>query len=67
MHLSNKLIRGQYYTTTNPFVGGAFDLWNSVRTSGTILEQFAGAGHILSYFDEQFDGYDIEPNNSQII
>jgi len=33
----------------------------------TILEPFAGAGHLFSYVDAEWHGYDIEPNHPDVV
>lgn len=67
--LENKQILGQFYTTSDPFLGSdAFSLWNSLRPRNTkVLEPFAGAGLLYSYLDEDWVGYDIEPKLNNII
>jgi len=58
---------GQYYTTTNPFGGEAYEKWKSIIPNTTILEPFAGAGHLFKYIDANWVGYDIQPNHQNII
>jgi len=59
---------GQYYTTTNPFVGDAFALWNKQRPQDVkLLEPFAGAGNLFSFIDGDWSGYDIEPHHPEVI
>jgi len=67
--LANKQLLGQFYTTSDPFLGSdAFSLWNSLRPKNTrVLEPFAGAGLLYSYLDESWVGYDIDPKISGII
>lgn len=66
--ISNKVIKGQYYTTVNPFVGSAFDLWNKSRPHNCkILEPFAGAGNLFQFISGDWVGYDIEPRHQDII
>lgn len=66
--LTDKQLRGQYFTTTNPFVGEAFDLWNSLRPKNVpVIEPFAGAGNLFDYLpNEQWEGYDLEPQLESI-
>ena len=45
----SKQLLGQFYTTTDPFsISDAFSAWFSmVPEDETILEPFAGAGHLF--------------------
>ncbi|AIX20512.1 DNA methyltransferase [Synechococcus phage ACG-2014e] len=66
MVLSKQLL-GQYYTTTDPFNNsGAFRSWYQMVPKTTILEPFAGAGHLFSYVNAEWHGYDIEPNHPDV-
>ena len=49
----SKQLLGQFYTTTDPFsISDAFSAWfNMVPEDETILEPFAGAGHLFSYIN----------------
>lgn len=60
---TNKQLLGQFYTTTDPFNGRkSFTDWFDLVPKDTkFLEPFVGGGHILSYIDADWDGYDIEP------
>ena len=59
---------GQYYTTVNPFVGGAFALWDKQRPGGVkLLEPFAGAGNLFNFVEGDWVGYDIEPHHPDVI
>jgi len=63
----SKQLLGQYYTTTDPFNNSdAFRSWYQMVPKTTILEPFAGAGHLFSYVDAVWDGYDIEPNHPDV-
>jgi len=63
----NKQLLGQYYTTTDPFNNsGAFQSWYQMVPKDTILEPFAGAGHLFSYVNAEWHGYDIEPNHPDV-
>ena len=63
----NKQLLGQYYTTTNPFVGEAYNQWKSLIPTTQILEPFAGAGHLFKYIDADWIGYDIQPMHPEVI
>ena len=67
--MANKQLLGQFYTTSDPFVGSdAFSIWNNLRPKNTkVLEPFAGAGLLYSYLDEEWVGYDIDPKIDGII
>ena len=67
--MANKQLLGQFYTTSDPFLGSdAFTLWNKQRPQGVkVLEPFAGAGLLYSYLDENWVGYDIDPKLDSII
>lgn len=66
--INDKVLLGQYYTTQNPFKGSAFDLWNSARPKDCkLLEPFAGAGNLFSMVEGDWVGYDIQPNNPNVI
>jgi len=66
--VNSKRQHGQYYTTTNPFKGEAFEQWNTLRPKDdSILEPFAGAGYLFDYVDGDWVGYDIEPNHESVI
>lgn len=67
--LTDKQLRGQYFTTTNPFHGQAFDLWNSLRPKDVpVIEPFAGAGDLFKYLpNEHWEGFDIEPQHPKVI
>ena len=63
----SKQLLGQYYTTTDPFNNsGAFRSWYQMVPKDTILEPFAGAGHLFSYVNAEWHGYDIEPNHPNV-
>ena len=65
----DKQLLGQYYTTTDPFNRSeAFKDWyNMVPKDVTILEPFAGAGHLFNYIDADWDGYDLQPNHPDVV
>jgi hypothetical protein len=65
----NKQLLGQFYTTTNPFsISDAFSSWyQMVPKDETILEPFAGAGHLFAYVNANWDGFDLEPNHPDVI
>ena len=67
--VSSKQLLGQYYTTTDPFnQSDAFNAWyNMVPKDVTILEPFAGAGHLFNYIDADWDGYDLQPNHPDVV
>lgn len=66
--IDKKVLNGQYYTTSNPFKGNAFDFWNSLRPKNCqILEPFAGSGNLFDFVDGDWQGFDIEPNHEDII
>lgn len=68
--MTNKILRGQFFTTTNPFKGSdAFDDWFSLLPEDTeILEPFAGAGNLFDYLPKsKWVGYDIEPKHPDVI
>jgi hypothetical protein len=69
--LSNKIINGQFFTTTNPFMLKPFIEWleqvpEDIRQS-TLLEPFAGSNNIpamlsnISFISKSWDCFDIEP------
>ena len=64
----SKQLLGQFYTTTDPFsISDAFSAWfNMVPEDETILEPFAGAGHLFSYINREWKGYDLEPNHPEV-
>lgn len=64
----NKQLLGQFYTTTDPFSDSdAFSDWfKLVPKDETILEPFAGAGHLFSYVNRSWKGYDLEPNHPNV-
>lgn len=64
----SKQLLGQFYTTTDPFsISDAFISWyQMVPKNTTILEPFAGAGHLFSYIDADWDGFDLEPNHPDV-
>jgi hypothetical protein len=64
----SKQLLGQFYTTTDPFsISDAFSSWyQMVPKNTTILEPFAGAGHLFSYVYSDWDGFDIEPNHPDV-
>lgn len=65
--MSKKLL-GQFYTTTDPFsISDAFRSWYQMVPKTTILEPFAGAGHLFSYIDANWDGFDLEPNHPDVV
>jgi len=65
--IDNRILKGQYFTTTNPFSGGAFSCWNGMRPRNVpVLEPFAGAGNLFNYLKEDWHGYDIEPQHPSI-
>jgi hypothetical protein len=65
----SKQLLGQFYTTTDPFsISDAFSAWyQMVPKDQTILEPFAGAGHLFSYVDANWSGFDLEPNHPDVI
>lgn len=64
----SKQLLGQFYTTTDPFsISDAFRSWYQMAPKTTILEPFAGAGHLFSYIDADWDGFDLEPNHPDVI
>jgi hypothetical protein len=65
----SKQLLGQFYTTTDPFsISDAFSAWyQMVPKDTTILEPFAGAGHLFSYVDANWDGFDLEPNHPNVV
>ena len=65
----SKQLLGQFYTTTDPFsISDAFAAWyEMVPKDTTILEPFAGAGHLFSYVDANWDGFDLEPNHPDVV
>lgn len=66
--INDKIIKGQFYTTLNPFSGHAFDVWNVQRPHDCpILEPFAGSGNLFDFVRGNWIGYDIEPNHPDII
>jgi len=66
--VNSKRQHGQYYTTTNPFKGKAFEQWDTLRPKDDpILEPYAGAGYLFDYVDGNWVGYDIEPNHESIM
>ena len=59
---------GQYYTTKNPFNGGAFNLWNDMRPKSVqILEPFAGSGNLFEFVKGEWVGFDIQPNHPKVL
>lgn len=68
--MTNKILRGQFFTTSNPFENSnAFSSWFSLLPEDSeILEPFAGAGNLFDYLPEsKWVGYDIEPKNPDVI
>lgn len=67
--MNTKQLLGQFYTTTDPFNGRqSFKDWFALVPPGlTLLEPFAGGGHIMSYVDGEWDGYDIDPSCDGVI
>ena len=65
--MNSKQLNGQYYTTSNPFVGDVFNAWYALLPNGAILEPFAGSCNLFNYVDREWVGYDIEPNGDGII
>lgn len=65
----SKQLLGQFYTTTDPFsISDAFNAWYAmVPKDKTILEPFAGAGHLFSYIDANWDGFDLQPNHPKVV
>lgn len=65
----SKQLLGQFYTTTDPFsISDAFSAWYEMVPKDTaILEPFAGAGHLFSYVDANWDGFDLEPNHPDVV
>jgi hypothetical protein len=61
--ITEKQIKGQYFTKVNPFIGGAWNIWNSERPEGVVLEPFAGAGDLFKYVEADWVGYDIDPQH----
>lgn len=70
--MSNKIINGQFFTTTNPFTLLPFLTWleaipETIKKETIILEPFAGANNIPAMFSEldlltdNWDCFDIEP------
>jgi hypothetical protein len=66
--LATKRLLGQFYTTTDPFsTSDAFAIWYQlIPKDTTILEPFAGAGHLFSYIAANWDGFDLEPNHPDV-
>lgn len=69
----HKKVRGQYYTTNNPFSHPAFAVWaNEARLKDrTILEPFAGSNSLIHHLQsidlcKSFRSFDIEPANSSV-
>ena len=68
--MTNKILRGQFFTTSNPFQNSnAFSSWFSLLPEDSeILEPFAGAGNLFDYLPEaKWVGYDIEPKHPDVI
>jgi hypothetical protein len=67
--LTEKQLLGQFYTTTDPFsISDAFAAWyEMVPKNKPILEPFAGAGHLFSYIDSEWHGFDLEPNHPDVV
>ena len=68
--MTNKILRGQFFTTSNPFENSnAFSSWFSLLPEDAeILEPFAGAGNLFDYLPEsKWVGYDIEPKHPDVI
>lgn len=66
--MATKRLLGQFYTTTDPFsTSDAFAIWYQlIPKDTTILEPFAGAGHLFSYIAANWDGFDLEPNHPDV-
>lgn len=67
---NNKKLKGQFYTTVNPFHNQLFLKWfNEIEDIKikTILEPFAGSNNIVKmiqdFYDNKWKCFDIEPNN----
>lgn len=61
--MNKKHILGQFYTTKDPFnTSDAFSLWyRMVPKDVSILEPFAGAGHLFNYIpNREWVGFDID-------
>jgi len=68
--MSNKVLRGQYFTTSNPFKNSdIFKEWlKLVPENSEILEPFAGAGNLFDYIPyAKWVGYDVEPKHPDVI
>lgn len=63
--MKNKIYRGQFFTTTNPFNLSIFKDWLLIADPDVILEPFAGSNNLVSMVQGNYkwDCFDIEPNN----
>lgn len=61
--MKNKIYRGQFYTTTNPFNLSVFKEWLLLADPDVILEPFAGSNNLVSMVEGSYkwDCFDIEP------
>lgn len=66
-------LRGQYFTTGNPFAHPAFRAWwNDLQPGSPFLEPFAGADNIpallrAANLNHPFDSFDIEPRAPHVV
>ncbi len=72
--MTNKRLRGQFFTRGNPFCHPAFIQWAAQAglPHKNLLEPFAGAAHIIHTLQaaglcQQFQAYDVEPAHADVI
>ena len=65
----SKQLLGQFFTTSDVFsTSDAFHAWFSLTPKNQpVLEPFAGAGHLFSYVDVEWTGFDLEPKHPNVI
>ena len=65
--MSNKRIRGQFYTTNYEYILEGFQ--QPPETARCVIEPFAGKGDLLNWIksDIRIEAYDIEPKRGDII
>lgn len=61
--MKNKIYRGQFYTTTNPFNLSIFQEWLQLAEPEIILEPFAGSNNLVSMVKENYlwACFDVDP------
>lgn len=65
----SKQLLGQFYTTSDVFNSSdAFACWfERVPKGRPVVEPFAGAGHLFSYVDVDWHGFDLDPKHPEVV